>query len=322
MAVTVTLDNTDGSSVTNHAGTITELIRTATVSGLTGGTGTLLSVFQSTGFPKIGDEHPDNDELGVVSEYPISLFLEEISIDPNNSSPLSTKVNLVYRHQSSTMELLSASAGLESVVTNKYPDTHEAVGTTDNGIAEGPGQQIILGPHPLFSPSALTGQDGNSLRVQTGEVTIPIVRESVTCMNVLGGGSPDALYAHAANWTNIINKEMFLFSGDQRKWKISAVAVEPVKRDTMPASWSYRPIRSVRRMRFIYDIQFKQEGWNPITVIGTDPSTGVPVGNLQNYPNAQRKLNYYKARSYKDLALVTSIEKWNEFFGVTQGAEE
>ena len=319
MAVTVTIDNTDGASVTNQAGTITQLVRTFTVSGLTGGTGTLLSVFEQLSLPRIGDAHPDNDEYGQSVQYPISLFLEEISVDPNNSSPLSPKVNLVYRHQSSTMEILSASAGLESVVTNRYPDTHEAVNTAASGIAEGPGQQIILGPHPSFSPSALVDQEGNNLRVQTGEVTIPIVRESVTCMNVLGDGNPDALYAHAANWTNIINTERFLFFGDQRKWKISAIAVEPVKRDTTQANYV---VNYVRRMRFIYDFQFRQEGWNPITIIGTDPSSGLPVGNLQSYPNAQKKLQYYKSRKYKDLTFVTSLEAWDKFFGVTQGAEE
>ena len=268
---TVKLDLIQGAATTNSFGVVTELTRVAHVSGLTADTASMItamgsvdSIDTSIKIPQIGDAHPDNDGEG--ERNGIHLFLENISVD-GSSGPTNIILNLTYRFQYHALSLVSASSGLESVLTNKYPDHYPETGV-NNGVPKGPGKEILLGPHPAFSDSSMLAADGEKLKVQGGELNAPVPRASITMMNVLSG-TEHGLLAHGTNWSNRANSKQFIVDGDKGCWKISAISMVP-----LVVQWRTKGIPMISRMRYFYDMQHKEEGWNPITVVGTDPQSG------------------------------------------------
>ena len=308
MAVATKLDIIEGAQVASQAGRLVEWTRIAEVSGLTGGTNTLNEALTATGMPVIGDAHPDE----------ALMVLEDIVADPNVGDT-NARLALKYRYQSRVPIITGGGAGLEQVLSNVYPPGHAQGTDPRTGLAIGPGKHIVLGPHPSFAQSTIENPPGTPLQLQGGKVSATDGLMSFTMMNVLDGGPLNiAPIQHCKKLINTVNQDNWIAPGDAAQYKIVSVAFEPVLWErvvvsaTIPGengdeaqSFAYHVIK---KARYFYDFQFKEVGWNPITIVGVNKDDGQFVTNLEDHPGAKRDLVWYRDLNFAvELVVVGAV---------------
>jgi len=269
VAVEVIKDIIEGSGVSFVGGRIVELTRIVEVTGLAADKSQLLTVEGELhdADMEFGDPHPDLP----------SLFVEDYSIS-GNAGPYNMSVAVTYRYQSNIPILLSAAGGIEQVTSNIYPKGHTPnaeVPNTNGKVFEGPGRPIILGPHPDFTPSQFTVAEAapdtgtEPLRLQGAAYTAGMPRATTQFMNVLSGNEAQLL-AHVRFITNRTNARSSEGANDADTQMCTSVSMEPVEYTYNNVDLSY----ALTKARFFYDLSFKEEGWQPIVVLGTNPRDG------------------------------------------------
>ena len=311
MAVEIIDDIIDGASTQMMAGRVVQIVRMVQVTGLSSSANLIQDVYAelaaATNAIKHGDAHPADADM----------YVEDITI-ASNRGPYNATVAITYRYQSVEPMLLSGNAGMEMVQRNTYPITQPSTNTirsaSDTTITEGPGQQIVLGPHPQFALAGETTQDQDGddvdLRLQGASYTGGTPRASWTMMNTLPSavGGIDFLN-HMRNVTGCVSKSPGQSSGSDPtghphftddKCLFSNVSMEPVLYAKLGSFWN------CIRARFFYDIQYKDEGWNPITIYGTNSSDGQFVLEA-NGPEARKDIMHYPRMDFASISsLVTT----------------
>lgn len=280
MAVVVKPDIIEAARVVEVAGKIVELDRIVKVTGLTGSSKTLVDALDDAAMPKVGDEHPTLDAH--------DLFLEDRQAVSERGAS-NAEVILTYRWQPAQVTFVDGGVGIEQIVATKYPDPYP--------FAPSKAGLPIVVKHPLLN------LDTNGERAQGARINVASSQGTITLTNVLTVANEDQAIRHLDAFRRKINRSEFVLSGDAEKWMI-------VSGTSQIVAWSSSGIGgNAIRARFFWDLQYKKEGWNNITVVATNPKDNLPFSDVDVAAissQAVEVVHYFELVNFSSLNTITA----------------